>query len=92
LPVFYLSDIEENEIKREVTKMSNETFRMVRMYLKLTQQEFAEYLGIAYSTVCGIEAGNRRVTDTVHSKVARKFEVTPDFIEFAERVKRLESI
>ncbi|KAF0816583.1 hypothetical protein KIS4809_4650 [Bacillus sp. ZZV12-4809] len=72
--------------------MSNETFRMVRMYLKLTQQEFADYLDVAYSTVYGIEAGNRRVTDTVHSKVARKFKVTNEFIEFAERVKRLEGI
>lgn len=72
--------------------MSNETFRIARMYLSMTQQQFADFLGIAYSTVCGIEAGNRRVTDGVASKLASKFEVTADFIEFAERVKRLESI
>ena len=72
--------------------MSNETFRIIRLYLKMSQQQFAEYLDVAYSTVYGIEAGNRKVSESVHSKVAHKFEVTDDFLAFSKRVKRLESI
>ncbi|CAN7225395.1 helix-turn-helix transcriptional regulator [Rossellomorea sp. LjRoot5] len=72
--------------------MSNEKFRMVRLFLDMTQQEFARHLDIAYSTVYGIEAGNRRVSDKVAAKIAHKFEITDEFMAFADRVKRLEAI
>ncbi|WHX27453.1 helix-turn-helix transcriptional regulator [Virgibacillus halodenitrificans] len=69
--------------------MSNELFRLVRVYLGYTQQEFAKWLDVSYSTVYGIEAGNRRVTETVRAKVARKFRAGDDFQEFVDRNKKL---
>jgi DNA-binding XRE family transcriptional regulator len=72
--------------------MSNDKFRMIRLFLSMTQQEFARHLDIAYSTVYGIEAGNRKVSEKVQSKIAHKFEVTDKFIAFTERVKQLEAI
>jgi len=58
----------------------------------MTQDQFADHLNIGRATVYGIEAGNRKVSDSVSAKLARKFEVTPEFLEFTERVKRLEGI
>jgi DNA-binding XRE family transcriptional regulator len=72
--------------------MTNEKFRMIRLFLDMTQQEFARHLDVAYSTVYGIEAGNRKVSDKVSAKLAHRFEVTDEFIAFADRVKRLEAI
>lgn len=69
--------------------MTNETFKLVRLFLKMNQIEFSEYMELAYSTVAGIEAGNRSVTENVRGKIAHKFEANKDFIEFVDRNKRL---
>lgn len=69
--------------------MTNERFREIRHWLGMSQIEFAEYLGVADSTVFGIEANDRRVSENVASIVAKKFEVTPEFVQFVENRKRL---
>lgn len=66
--------------------MNNETIKLIRRYLKMNQYKFAEYIEVTYSTLAEIEAGSRRVTDNVISKIARKFDVSePDFQEFVKR-------
>ncbi|MBP1913253.1 transcriptional regulator with XRE-family HTH domain [Lederbergia galactosidilyticus] len=69
--------------------MNVETFKAIRLYLEKNQQEFAEFLGVANSTVAGIEAGNRPISDQVRARVARKFSVDAEFLEFMERNKKL---
>jgi DNA-binding XRE family transcriptional regulator len=70
--------------------MTNQTFRYIRLYLKMGQTEFAEYLEIGRPSVYLIESGDRKVSDKVRSKVAHKFEPTDDFYEFVERMRKLE--
>ncbi|WP_042224136.1 helix-turn-helix transcriptional regulator [Oceanobacillus manasiensis] len=70
--------------------MTNSTFRLIRAYLGLTQAEFAELLGVSYSTVAGIEAGNRRVSETVQARIAKDFRAGDAFYEFVERHRILE--
>ena len=46
------------------------------MYSGMTQKEFADFIGVAPSTVAKIEAGFAYVTDTTKAKILRKFDVT----------------
>lgn len=70
--------------------MNNEIIKLIRLYLQMTQHEFCEYLGVNYSTIAGIEAGSKRVTDNVIGKIAHKFDVTDeDFQAFVTRNREL---
>lgn len=69
--------------------MNNQMFKSIRLYRDETQSEFAAFLGISESSVAGIEVRNRPVTDRIRARLAHRFEVTPDFIEFVERNDKL---
>lgn len=69
--------------------MTNHRFKLIRHYLGLTQHQFAEQFEISYSVVCGIEAGNRPLSDNVESKVAKVFTVTDEFIQFLDNRSKL---
>lgn len=52
----------------------------------MTQEEFARWLGVHPSTIALAEAKHRKVSDSLASKIALKFDVTDDdFIAYRER-------
>jgi DNA-binding XRE family transcriptional regulator len=69
--------------------MTKERFKAIRLYLSMTQAQFAEFLDISVSAVGMIEAGHREVSGNVSAKLARKFQATDEFIEYLENRKRL---
>lgn len=71
--------------------MDKDTIRAIRAWLGMSQQEFADYLGVGKATVSMVESGKREVTDYVKFKIAKKFEVTDDFLEYKERYLKLPS-
>lgn len=66
--------------------MKNELIKDIRHYLGMTQHEFAEWLGVHYSTIALTEANYRNVSDKLAAKIALKFDVTDaEFLAFRER-------
>jgi transcriptional regulator with XRE-family HTH domain len=72
--------------------MTRDRFKRIRLFLEMSQVEFAEFLGISVSAVGMIEIGQRNVSDRVSAKIAHKFEITPEFEVFTERVKKFEEL
>lgn len=73
--------------------MDNKTFKLIRWFLKMTQMEFSEYLGVTYSTVTAIENGERGISENVEGKIAHVFDANdPDFIEYVERHRALKKL
>ena len=52
--------------------------------LELTQQEFADKLGIARNNIAGYETGKRSPSDAVVSLICAKFNVNEDWIRTGE--------
>ncbi|GGH72758.1 hypothetical protein GCM10010978_09960 [Compostibacillus humi] len=70
--------------------MTKETFKLIRWYLRMNQEQFAEYLGVTYSTVAAIESGERGISENVRGKIAHKFDASdPDFLEYVKRYQAL---
>lgn len=58
----------------------------IRHYKGMTQPQFAEWLGVAESSIAQVESGHRRVSDRLAAKIALKFDVTDEeFIAYRER-------
>ncbi|MFD2681484.1 helix-turn-helix domain-containing protein [Bacillus seohaeanensis] len=72
--------------------MTNETFKLIRLYSGLSQRAFAKKISVGHGTVSMIEGGKRRVTDNVKSKLAAHFDLTPDFFIYLEKMKGLSHI
>ncbi|MBB6281806.1 helix-turn-helix transcriptional regulator [Geobacillus subterraneus] len=69
--------------------MNSELFKAIRLEKQMTQDDFARLLGISRSTVQMIEAGKRRITDRVRMRLAKHFDLTPEFMELYERANKL---
>ncbi|MFC7062754.1 helix-turn-helix domain-containing protein [Halobacillus seohaensis] len=71
--------------------MTSERFKAIRLYLGMTQKDFAEFFGLSLAVVGMVETSQRKVSDNTAAKIAMKFEVTDGFIEFTQNQKKLES-
>jgi len=69
--------------------MDNNKLKAIRLYLGISQTEFAAHFGLSLSVVAMSEAGHRKVSDNTTSKIAKKFRATDDFIDFLENKQRL---
>ncbi|MCJ7991120.1 helix-turn-helix domain-containing protein [Priestia sp. OVS21] len=69
--------------------MNNETFRMLRLHLGMTQQKFSELIGVSKTTVAFIETGQRPITAVTRAKIAKVFEINDDFLTFADNLNRI---
>ncbi|MGM0828066.1 MAG: helix-turn-helix domain-containing protein [Bacillota bacterium] len=72
--------------------MTNETFKLIRLYTGLSQEAFAKKINVGKATVSMIEGGKRVVTDNVKSKLANHFDLTRDFIMYLDKMKELSHI
>lgn len=67
--------------------MTNQQLKLIRLYLGMTQKEFANYFGLAESTIAKIEVNIIGVSDVTRAKILRKFDVDdPEFIEFCAKM------
>lgn len=67
--------------------MTSNRFRTIRLWLNMTQDDYAEFLNLSPSTVYMIESGNRKVTDRIRAKIAAKVELTDDFFDFERKMQ-----
>lgn len=73
--------------------MDKEIVKLIRFYLKQSQQEFAKYLGVTYTTIADIESGHRKVSDNVLGKISHIFDASdPEFISYVERNQKLKQL
>lgn len=58
----------------------HERIKEIRKYLNLTQQGFADKLGVARNNIAGYETGKRSPSDAVISLICTKFGVNEDWL------------
>lgn len=61
-----------------------ERIRKLRRSLDLTQQEFADKLGVARNNIAGYEIGRRSPSDAVVSLICAKFSVNEEWLRTGE--------
>lgn len=69
--------------------MTNETFKLIRLYSGMSQRAFAKYIGVSPATVGLIEANCRPVSEYVRAKLAAKFDLNDDFLEYVRKYRKL---
>ena len=62
----------------------NDRVREVRKSNKLTMEQFGVRLGVAKSTISGIEAGNRNLTEQMIKAICREFNVNENWLRTGE--------
>lgn len=62
----------------------NERIKQIRKKMELTQQEFADKLGIARNNIAGYETNKRCPSDAVVSLICTKFGVNEDWLRTGE--------
>ncbi|MEH7605255.1 helix-turn-helix domain-containing protein [Priestia megaterium] len=72
--------------------MNAKTFRLIRLHTGLTQQAFANLIGVSKPTVSMIELGQRTITPVTVAKLARHFELTDEFLTFIEKFDTISKI
>ena len=58
----------------------NNRLRLLRKSLNLTQQEFADRLGVKRNTIANYETGRNEPVDSVFSLICREFNVNPEWL------------
>jgi len=72
--------------------MESITFRQMRAQKRMSQQEFADALGLSQSTIAHIEAGRRNISYTTRTRLAQIIDVKGEFLSFFERLEEIEKI
>lgn len=62
----------------------NERIKDIRKELRLTQQQFADRLGVARNNIAGYETGKRSPSDAVISLICRVFNINESWLRTGE--------
>ena len=62
----------------------NDRFSIVRKHLNLTAEEFGTKIGVARSTISGIETGARQPSNQVINSICREFNVNEQWLRTGE--------
>ena len=62
----------------------NERLKKIRKTLDLTQQEFANRIGIARGNIASYEVGKNSISDAVISLICREFSVNEKWLRYGE--------
>ena len=69
--------------------MKNERVKQIRRFKGMSQEQFADWLGVSKSSIAHVESGHRNVSGHLSDMIARKFDVLDDdFIEFCDRLEQ----
>lgn len=66
--------------------MNGEKFRAIRLWKGMTQQEFADLLGVSVATVARIESGSLDVSPRIKAKIVSRVNLDDDFLDFYEKM------
>ncbi|MDC6266650.1 helix-turn-helix domain-containing protein [Lysinibacillus fusiformis] len=69
--------------------MTGEQLRELREALVMTQREFAEMVGVSYSTISNIESGARTMSLLTRAKIVQKIQLDEGLFIFVEKSKKL---
>jgi transcriptional regulator with XRE-family HTH domain len=70
--------------------MNGKLFKVLRMKEGMTQEEFANHLGISRSLVAGIEQGRQPISDHVRARlVARDYRLDDSFYIFLHKYRQM---
>lgn len=69
--------------------MDRQTFRDLRVYLGLTQHEFADKLNLHRSTIGNIECGLLPLSDTIKMRAFRAFDIDAEMLEKLRKYRQL---
>lgn len=67
--------------------MNGEKFRAIRLWKDMTQQEFADLLGVSVATVARIESGSLDVSSRIKAKIVSRVNLDDDFLNFYEKMR-----
>nr|WP_162305454.1 helix-turn-helix transcriptional regulator [Brevibacillus laterosporus] len=68
------------------------TLRAIRVHFELTQEQFAEKLGMSKSAISAVETGKRVATGSLRVKIARAFEIDDSLIDTIHKAKTAEKL
>ena len=68
----------------EVNLLMNERLKMLRKALGLTQEEFAQRIGVKRGAIANYEIGRNVPVDAVYSLICKEFGVNPDWLRTGE--------
>lgn len=69
--------------------MDGQKFRIIRLWLDKTQEEFAKFLGVSLATVARIESGSLDVSPRVKARLVSRIDLDEDFFEFYYKMRKL---
>jgi DNA-binding XRE family transcriptional regulator len=69
----------------------SEIMRAIRHYHNMTQESFAEALGVSVSSVKRIETGSMKMTPRIHWKLFSTFPLTPEIISAIESARQAQN-
>ncbi|WEA41357.1 helix-turn-helix domain-containing protein [Lysinibacillus fusiformis] len=69
--------------------MTGEQLRELREALVMTQREFAEMVGVSYSTISNIESGARTMSLLTRAKIVQKIQLDEGLFIFVEKSQKL---
>lgn len=72
--------------------MDANTVKALRLYLGLTQKEFAGKIGVGRHSVSNMERGITPVSLRVRMKIAQRYDVSQEFLTTLERTRDFGSI
>lgn len=82
--VDYATFLPYNSFQESGVNSLNERIKKIRKALDLTQQEFADRLGIIRGNIAGYETGKRNPSDAVLSLICNKFNVNEKWLHTGE--------
>jgi DNA-binding XRE family transcriptional regulator len=69
--------------------LDGQKFRIIRLWLDKTQEEFAKFLGVSLATVARIESGSLDVSPRVKARLVSRIDLDEDFFEFYYKMRKL---
>ncbi|PJO43813.1 helix-turn-helix domain-containing protein [Lysinibacillus xylanilyticus] len=69
--------------------MTGEQLRELREALVMSQREFAEMVGVSYSTISNIESGARTMSLLTRAKIVQKIQLDEGLFIFVEKSQKL---
>jgi transcriptional regulator with XRE-family HTH domain len=69
--------------------MTNEMFLHIRLFLKLSQEEYSKFTGISRPLIARIEAGNLAVSRRTKAKILSVFDINDKFLSFHEKMRNI---
>ncbi|MCY7442897.1 MULTISPECIES: helix-turn-helix domain-containing protein [Bacillus amyloliquefaciens group] len=73
-------------------EITSELFELLRRHKNMTQEKFAELLGISKKTVSAIERKERSVSRRTQHRIIERIEITESLLEYKEKYDSLREL